>query len=106
MKKEDMRTSSIDIVDVPLNDNERSIGNNIKELDGATELTKEEVHNLFKGRNLVFVSTISKDGSPHVTPGWADIDEENDIILINTSEVAAKRRNVSRDPMIALSIVE
>ncbi|MGZ5511116.1 MAG: hypothetical protein ACXWFC_11700, partial [Nitrososphaeraceae archaeon] len=47
-----------------------------------------------------------KDGSPHVTPVWADIDEENDINLINTSEVAAKRRNVSRDPMIALSIVE
>ena len=106
MKKEDMRASSVDIVDVPLNDNERSIGNNIKELDGAPELTKEEVHNLFKGRNLVFVSTISKNGSPYVTPVWADIDEENDIILINTSEVAAKRRNVSRDPRIALSIVE
>jgi PPOX class probable F420-dependent enzyme len=108
MKNENIRNSSVEIVDVPPtpNDNEKFIGDITNKFDGTTKLTKEEVHNLFKGRNLVFVATISKDGAPHITPVWADIDEENDIILINTSEAAVKKRNVSRDPRIALSIVE
>ena len=108
MKNENIRNSSVEIVDVPPtpDDNERFIGDITNKFDGATKLTKEEVHNLFKGRNLVFVATISKDGAPHITPVWADIDEENDMILINTSDAAVKKRNVSRDPRLALSIVE
>jgi PPOX class probable F420-dependent enzyme len=70
----------------------------------ASTPSKEDVAKLFEGRNLVFVSTLSKDGSPHVTPVWADI--QNDLILINTSEAAAKNKHVIRDPRIAISIVE
>jgi PPOX class probable F420-dependent enzyme len=73
-------------------------------IEGANTPSKEDVDKLFGGRNLVFVSTLSKDGSPHVTPVWADT--ENDLILINTSEAAAKNKHVIRDPRIAISIVE
>ena len=73
-------------------------------VEEASTPSKEDVAKLFEGRNLVFVSTLSKDGSPHVTPVWADI--QNDLILINTSEAAAKNKHVIRDPRIAISIVE
>jgi PPOX class probable F420-dependent enzyme len=97
--------TSVEIVDVPPKDTETNtiLNSRLAEV-GATELTKEEVYRLFNGRNLAFVSTLSKDGPPHVTPVWTDI--ENDMILINTSEAAAKKRNVSRDPRIAISVVE
>ena len=78
--------------------------NLLAEEAGASTLSKEDVSKLFEGRNLAFISTLSKDGSPHVTPVWADI--ENDIILINTSEAAAKNKHIARDPRVAISIVE
>jgi PPOX class probable F420-dependent enzyme len=59
----------------------------------------------FKGRNLAFVSTLSDDGSPHISPVWPDIDEDKNI-LINTSETSAKKRHSDKDPRIAVLIVE
>ena len=105
-KDKDKIITSVEIVDVPppKNTETHPIIKNELAKTGATELSKEEVYRLFNGRNLAFVSTLSKDGSPHVTPVWTDI--ENDMILINTSEAAAKKRNVSRDPRIAISVVE
>ena len=45
-----------------------------------------------------------KDGSPHVTPVWVDIEDGN--ILVNTALGRVKQRNISRDPRIALSIID
>ena len=45
-----------------------------------------------------------KDGSPHVTPTWADI--ENGNILINTAIGRIKQKNISRDPRVALAIAD
>ena len=105
---------SIEIVDSPppsSSDSNSSFGsrdaanaNVLAEEAGASTLSKEDLSKLFEGRNLAFISTLSKDGSPHVTPVWADI--ENDIILINTSEAAAKNKHIARDPRVAISIVE
>ena len=68
-------------------------------------ISMDDLSKLFKGRNLSFVFTLSDDGSPHVAPVWSDIDDENNI-LINTSEISAKKRHVDKDPRIAISIVE
>ncbi|MFL6309841.1 MAG: PPOX class F420-dependent oxidoreductase [Nitrososphaera sp.] len=73
---------------------------------GVSPISKEDISKLFSGRNLVFVATLSEDNSPHVTPVWADMDEKEDLILINSFEGSAKVRNVRRDPRVALSIVE
>ncbi|AIF83227.1 PPOX class probable F420-dependent enzyme [Candidatus Nitrososphaera evergladensis SR1] len=70
----------------------------------VTYISKEDITKLFVGRNLAFISTLSRDGSPTVTPVWADI--EDDIILINSFEGSAKVRNARRDPRVALAIVE
>jgi PPOX class probable F420-dependent enzyme len=71
---------------------------------GVTTITKENISELFGRRNLAFVATLSKDGSPHVTPVWADM--EGDLILINTSEASAKYRHLSQDPRVGISLVE
>ena len=71
---------------------------------GTTKLSKEELHHLFQDRNLAFVATLSKDGSPHVTPVWTEL--VDDLILINTFETSAKNRHITNDKRIALSIVE
>jgi PPOX class probable F420-dependent enzyme len=98
---------SVDIIDVNNDDDDN---NNIevqkKAEFGVTLISKEDISKLFSGRNLVFIATLSKDNSPHLTPVWADMDEKEELVLINSFEGSAKVRNVRRDPRVALSIVE
>ncbi len=65
---------------------------------------ESKVINLLNGKNLVFIATIMKDGSPQVSPVWADF--ENEHIMVNTAEGRIKHKNVLRDPRVALSIVD
>src|SRR6476660_4164245 len=92
---------SVDITDFP-KDSSSDAEQQVK--NAVTAISKEDISKLFAGRNLVFISTLSKDGSPHVTPVWADV--EDDVILVNTSEASAKSKHVSRDPRVAISVVE
>ncbi len=64
----------------------------------------KQVIELFEGPNLVFIATIMKDGSPQVSPVWADY--ENDHVLVNTAEGRIKHKNVLRDPRVAISVVD
>jgi PPOX class probable F420-dependent enzyme len=63
---------------------------------------------LFQGRSLAFLATLSKDGSPHVTPVWSEMvkEDHDDLILINTFETSAKNRHITNDKRIAISIVD
>ena len=45
-----------------------------------------------------------KDGSPQITPTWIDL--ENNMILVNTAEGRVKHKNVTRDPRVAVSIID
>ncbi|MGI0007804.1 MAG: PPOX class F420-dependent oxidoreductase [Nitrosotalea sp.] len=63
-----------------------------------------EVAQLIEDKNLAFVSTLMKDGSPQITPTWIDL--VNGVIIVNTAEGRIKQRNVSRDPRVAISIVD
>ena len=62
-----------------------------------------KVIRLFQDKNLVFVATIMKDGSPQLSPVWADF--EDGYILVNTAEGRVKHKNVIRDPRVAVSVV-
>jgi PPOX class probable F420-dependent enzyme len=64
----------------------------------------DSVIRLLTGSNFSFVATLMKDGSPQITPTWIDFDKG--IILINTAEGRTKQKNVSRDPRVAISIVD
>ncbi len=62
-----------------------------------------QAEKLFKDKNLVFIATIMKDGSPQLSPVWANYD--NGHILVNTAEGRVKHKNVLRDPRVAISVV-
>ena len=95
--------SRVEIADVPpFTYNETT--SDVSIFAGTTRLSKEELHNLFQDRNLAFVATLSKDGSPHLTPVWIEL--VDDLIVINTFETSAKNRHITNDKRIALSVVE
>ena len=63
----------------------------------------EKVVKLFSEKNLVFIATVMKDGSPQVSPVWANF--EDGCVLVNTAEGRIKHKNVLRDPRVAVSVV-
>ncbi len=62
-----------------------------------------KVIRLFDEKNLVFIATIMKDGSPQLSPVWANF--EDGYILVNTAEGRIKHKNILRDPRVAVSVV-
>jgi PPOX class probable F420-dependent enzyme len=96
--------TSVEIVDVAPHNTDNDTVSKTELFAGVTELSKDELYRLFQFRNLAYMGTLSKDGSPHITPVWAEM--VNDLILINTFEESAKIRHITEDKRIALSIVE
>ena len=66
------------------------------------EISQKAV-DLFSDKNLVFIATVMKDGSPQLSPVWANY--EDGYILVNTAEGRIKHKNVLRDPRVAVSVV-
>jgi PPOX class probable F420-dependent enzyme len=64
---------------------------------------EQKVIDLFCGKNLVFIATVMPDGSPQLSPVWANY--EDGYIMINTAEGRIKHKNVLRDPRVAVSVV-
>jgi len=62
------------------------------------------VSKLLLDKNFAFISTLMSDGSPQVTPTWIDV--EDNIILINTAKGRIKHKNISRDPRVAVSVID
>jgi PPOX class probable F420-dependent enzyme len=103
MQRDNNIINSVEIVNVPPTKDDEGF-DKVDVPAGSTELDKKDIQRLFQDRNLAFVSTLSEDGSPHITPMWADM--EGDVILINTFESSAKSKNIKKDPRIAISVVE
>jgi PPOX class probable F420-dependent enzyme len=51
-----------------------------------------------------FLATVMPDGSPQLTQTWVTTDGQH--VLINTPEWTQKVRNVTRDPRVAVNIVD
>jgi PPOX class probable F420-dependent enzyme len=64
----------------------------------------DEIRKLFEEKNLVFLASLMKDGSPQLVPTWVDI--ENGSILVNTFIDSLKHKNVSHDPRVALALTD
>src|SRR5512133_2500868 len=62
------------------------------------------IRELFESKNFAFLACLMSDGSPQVTPTWVDIENVN--ILVNTAIGMTKQWNISRDPRIALSLID
>ena len=65
------------------------------------KLIDDKVIKLFSAKNLVFIATLMKDGSPQLSPVWANY--EDGFILVNTAEGRIKHKNILRDPRVARS---
>ena len=63
----------------------------------------DKVIQLFSAKNLVFIATVMNDGSPQVSPVWANYDDGH--VLVNTAEGRIKHKNILRDPRVAVSVV-
>ncbi len=50
------------------------------------------------------IATVGAAGAPQVTPVW--FDAEGDLIRINTAKGRVKDRNLRRNPMVALSVMD
>ena len=70
----------------------------------SAKISNQEVKRLFDRKNFAYLATLMDDGSPQVTPTWVDV--EGNFILVNTAEGRIKQKNVSRDPRVAISIVD
>ncbi len=57
---------------------------------------------LFAPPNLAYLATVMPDGSPHLSPLWADF--RDGMIVLNTADGRVKVENIRRDPRVAVSI--
>jgi PPOX class probable F420-dependent enzyme len=69
-----------------------------------TSKISPDVAKLIDDKNFAFVATLMKDDSPQITPVWIDL--VDGIILVNTAKGRVKQKYVSRDPRVAISIVD
>jgi len=67
-------------------------------------LFDEEALEIIEGKNFAYLATTMADGAPHISPVW--IDRDKDMLLVNTVPGRIKQRNVSRDPRVAISMVQ
>jgi PPOX class probable F420-dependent enzyme len=61
---------------------------------------------LLQEKQLAHLATTMADGSPQVTPVWIDVAPDGSQVLINSAEGRVKTRNLSRNPNVAISVVD
>ncbi len=59
---------------------------------------------LFEKKAFAQLATLMPGGSPQVSPVW--VDYVDDHILVNSARGRVKDRNMTRDPRVALSILD
>ncbi len=72
--------------------------------DSKMKPLPDSAKKLIEARTFANIATLMPDGSPQVTQTW--VDHDGDIVLINTFEGSQKHRNVTRDPRVALTIID
>ena len=59
---------------------------------------------LLQKRTFAHLSTLMKDGSPHSSAVWVDVEGDN--VVVNSAEGRLKDRNIRRDARVAISAVD
>lgn len=70
----------------------------------ATVCLPSEVRALLEAPNYVHLATLRADGSPRNHVVWVGL--EGDYVLICTSDVTWKAKDMRRDPRVSLSVVD
>lgn len=66
-----------------------------------TNTLSPEVREFLATRCYVHLATLMADGSPQVSPVWAETD--GDLIVVNSAAGRVKDKNIRRDARVALS---
>lgn len=66
-----------------------------------TNTLSPEVREFLATRCYVHLATLMADGSPQVSPVWAETD--GDLIVVNSAAGRVKDQNIKRDARVALS---
>lgn len=66
-----------------------------------TSTLAPEVREFLATRCYVHLATLMADGSPQVSPVWAETD--GDLVVVNSAAGRVKDRNIKRDARVALS---
>jgi hypothetical protein len=59
---------------------------------------------LTEKKSFAHLVTMMPDGTPQVTPVW--IDADGDRVIVNTAAGRIKDKNMSRNPVVALSVAD
>jgi PPOX class probable F420-dependent enzyme len=83
----------------------RESGNSIGVATTTKSTTLTSAQRAFLEQPLIGVATtLRKNGSPHSTPLWVDVDDEG--VSFNTAWPRAKPRHLARDPRVALFVLD
>jgi PPOX class probable F420-dependent enzyme len=72
---------------------------------GGDAVTRDEKE-MFRQPNIAHIATVEPDGTPHVTPVWVDVSDEDDLIVVNTAEGRRKVQNLRRNPRVAIDVTD
>jgi general stress protein 26 len=79
----------------------------MKIISATTEtpsMTKEQVDMFLEGKLMLQMSTLDKKGEPNIQPVWFYHDKRRDKLIVTTSKIAKKTRNLMRNPILYFSI--
>ena len=65
-------------------------------------LSQREIIGLLHEPHISIVTTLRPDGTPHMTPVWHLVDEDQVVVAVEQTSV--KARNVRNDPRVALCV--
>ena len=69
------------------------------------KMTGSEIHNfLMKGTFTGKLSTIRKDGRPHIAPVWFVLEGDNTNIIFTTWHESVKGKNIRNNPKVSLCV--
>jgi PPOX class probable F420-dependent enzyme len=68
----------------------------------------EEFRDLFERETFAVFATVMPAGTPQLTPVWIDLERRGgeDRILVNTARGRQKERNVGRNPLVGVCVVD
>jgi general stress protein 26 len=67
-------------------------------------MTREEAERFLEGKLNLQIATIDEKGEPNIQPVWFYYDKDAGKLLLTTSKLAKKTRNLRRKPTIYFSI--
>ena len=76
----------------------------ISAISETPSMSEEEVGNFLESKLNLQFGTIDEEGNPNIQPVWFDYDKEREKLMIITSKMAKKVRNLRSKPNVYFSI--